>query len=68
MVFKIDTYQSGSGTTRFKIVISEQGFETIRADAQDLQEVGYALEHYFNYRKHIDHSKTCDCCPLCRKK
>ena len=43
--------------------------------ARDLQEVVYGLQHYFkesiaeypyNYDKHIEHSKVCDCCPLCR--
>jgi len=48
--------------------------------ARDLQEVGYALEHYFldglfhegttppkyDYSKHIAHNQECHCCPLCR--
>ncbi len=44
--------------------------------ARNLQEVVYALQHYFkesiaeypyDYEKHVAHSKECDCCPLCRK-
>jgi len=44
--------------------------------ARDLQEVVYGLQHYFrqsiaqypyDYQKHIEHAKVCDCCPLCRE-
>jgi len=49
--------------------------------ARNLQEVGYALEHYFrdglfhegstpanfNHQDHVEHAKECDCCPLCRE-
>jgi hypothetical protein len=47
--------------------------------ARNLQEVIYGLEHYFNEaipeysiapfdrQKHMEHAKTCDCCPLCRE-
>ena len=48
-------------------------------DAKDLQEVAYALEHYFRravpgysdatgdfWQHHLDHAKECSCCPLCR--
>jgi len=46
--------------------------------ARDLQEVVYALEHYFgkavpgystepfDRQKHFQHAEECDCCPLCR--
>ena len=49
------------------------------AHAANLQEVVYGLEHYFrdgvpgysgdkfDYQKHIEHSKVCSCCPLCRE-
>ena len=47
-----------------------------RFRADNMQEIAYALEHYFqdgllnkpfDYDKHIEHGKTgCDCCPLCR--
>ena len=45
------------------------------ASARTLQEVVYALQHYFqesiaeypfDYQKHKDHAKECDCCPFCR--
>jgi hypothetical protein len=50
--------------------------------ARSMQEVIYALSHYFrvniehytgdpnkkyDYDGHLNHSKECDCCPLCRK-
>jgi len=50
--------------------------------ARSMQEVIYGLSHYFNvniehytgdpnkkydWSKHLDHAKVCDCCPLCRK-
>ena len=49
-----------------------------KARAKDLQEVAYALMHYFqdgmpgytdkfNYKKHIEHAKVCSCCPFCRE-
>lgn len=48
------------------------------AKADSLQEVVYALEHYFqegisgysgrkfDYEGHIKHAEECGCCPLCR--
>lgn len=48
--------------------------------AKDLQEVIYAMEHYFqkaapgyskepfDYQKHLEHQKICNCCPLCRER
>ena len=44
--------------------------------ALNLNAVAYALQHYFhadlfdnawNYEKHIEHNKECNCCPLCEK-
>ena len=44
--------------------------------AINLNEVAYALQHYFhddlfdnawNYTKHHEHNKVCNCCPLCEK-
>jgi len=50
--------------------------------ARTPQEIVYALAHYFrvnfpeytgdpdkpfDYQKHLDHAKECDCCPLCRE-
>ena len=47
--------------------------------ATNIQEVVYALEHYFRravpgysnakgdfWQHHVDHAKECSCCPLCR--
>ena len=45
------------------------------ASAKTLQEVVYALQHYFrkeiaeypfDYEAHIKHAAECGCCPLCR--
>lgn len=44
--------------------------------AKNLQEVVYGMQHYFQesisgypfeYHKHIEHNKECNCCPLCRE-
>ena len=47
--------------------------------ATSIQEVVYALEHYYRepvpgysnakgdfWQNHVDHAKQCSCCPLCR--
>ena len=47
--------------------------------ANNIQEVVYALEHYYRqpvpgystakgdfWQSHLDHAKECSCCPLCR--
>jgi hypothetical protein len=49
-----------------------------RYEARTIQEVIYAIEHYFGVgvpgynkpfdrTKHLNHAAECDCCPLCRK-
>lgn len=67
--FKITPYGNG-----YKISIGTG--KTYRAD--NLQEVIYAMEHYFNQgipayssktfslTEHRKHNEVCHCCPLCR--
>ncbi len=65
-MFKVESY-GGQG---YKISVGTG--KTARA--KNLQEVVYALQHYFresiaeypwDYAKHIEHSKECGCCPFC---
>jgi len=65
-MFKIELYND-----RYKISIGTG--KTF--SAANLQEVVYALQHYFresiaeypfDYKKHQEHAKECNCCPFCR--
>ncbi len=67
-MFKVEQRQDGKTYT-----ISIGTGKTYRA--KDMQEVVNGLQHYFQksiamypfeYHKHIEHQKTCPCCPLCR--
>lgn len=72
MTFKIDTEFTGPMVKGYKISIG-----TGRSyHARTLEEVAVGLQHYFqtglfenkfDYTKHKEHSKVCDCCPLCRE-
>jgi len=66
MTFTVDKSADG----RYKISIGTgKTFKT-----KTLEGVAYGLQHYFrdnlfnnkfDYKKHIEHNKICNCCPLC---
>lgn len=73
MTFKVDTEYTGPMDRGYKISIGTG--KTFHA--RSLEEVAYGMQHYFqtdlfenrfDYTKHMEHAKTCDCCPLCRGK
>ena len=71
MTFKVDIEYHGPMTKSYKISTGTGK----SYHARTLEEVAYGLQHYFqtdlfenkfDYIMHKEHSKVCDCCPLCR--